>query len=177
LATYRCGSCGANWSAGEFARTAGNAGVVCLSTRASRVAAGAARDSWDFREGHWAGRCALPEEEQRPYNDAAGYHFLIRGFLDDVYSLERFERLYREHLDLREARPGTMRADIRARILPTRVTELSSYGPVMGLSGCSKAAQAPAPAPSAAPGTAAAVSFTCRSGKGKHGRGGLTCGC
>ncbi|MHB8732981.1 MAG: hypothetical protein ACYDAB_14475 [bacterium] len=74
----------------------------------------AVHDSWDYKVGHWAGRCALPDEQQRPYNHAAAYAFLIDGYVKDVYSVERFLRLLEQHVTTPGMELPSMRADVRA---------------------------------------------------------------
>jgi hypothetical protein len=120
-AEQRCGTCGAAWSAGQFAAGCPECGGGALDMpcpacggRCGSRWQRAVADSHEYKLGHWAGRCALPDEEQRPYNHAAAYAFLIQGYVDGVYSVERFKRLYAEHLRTPGQQPATMRADVRA---------------------------------------------------------------
>jgi hypothetical protein len=74
MSTYpaRCATCGAVWSDGRFTENCAECGGGAMERpcflcggRCGLVMLRTVSDSNDSGLGHWAGRCRLPEEEQR----------------------------------------------------------------------------------------------------------------
>ena len=68
---YRCGQCGANWTANQYTKDCNQCGggsmyrgCILCDGRCGTVYNRAVIDSWDSGEAHWVGACKLPEEEK-----------------------------------------------------------------------------------------------------------------
>ena len=70
--TYRCSSCQAIWSEGEFEKDCPECGggamkrnCILCNGQCDSVYLRAVLDSWDTHEAHWIGSCKLAEEEKQ----------------------------------------------------------------------------------------------------------------